>query len=105
MDIVNVELDVEEAVTVCVGATVSDDIVCGQATLAAGGHEDNDRFCWRMLDYREVRGLGHRDHQRGEVRNAEALEVDVHIQRAGTENEGLATTQENSRLVHTLGGS
>ena len=92
-----VELDVEEAVAVRVRAAVRDDVVCGQPALATRGDEDDDRLCWRVLDHSEICGLGHGDHQRGEVRNAEALEVDVHIQRAGTENETSATSRSNAK--------
>ena len=77
-------LDMKETGGVVVCAAVRDDVICSQATLAARWYEDNDRLVRGILEDCEVCRLRHSDHQRWEVGNLEALDVDVHVKRTRT---------------------
>ena len=72
-------LDVKESGSVVVRATVRDDVVRCQTTLAPGRDEHDDRLVGRILKDREVRRLGHCDHERWEVGDLEALYMNVHV--------------------------
>ena len=97
-------LDVEESLGVIVGATVRDEIVGSEATLTTRGNEDDSRLRRRVFDDSKVRGLGHRNHQGREVRNVETLQMDVHVQRAGTKNNDQLCPERSRQNVAYLGG-
>ena len=56
------------------------DIVDNQVALATGRDENNDRFSQRIFDDSEVGQFRYSNHKGREVRDSEALEMDIHIQ-------------------------
>jgi hypothetical protein len=74
-------LDVEEAVRRVVRAAVRHDVICGETALAARGDEDDHGLRRCVLHDGKVRRLGHRDHERREVRYGEALNMHVQFER------------------------
>lgn len=74
-------LYMQEATGLVVSTAVSDEVICSQAALATRGNEDDGRLIRRLLHDGQICRLGHSDHQRREVWDLEALQVNIHIQR------------------------
>lgn len=82
------ELNAEEAVFVIVSAAMQQEIVDGELALLARRNEDERRFCQCVFQDGEVGRLRHCDHERREVRDGEALEVNIHVEGSGATKEG-----------------
>ena len=62
------------------------DVVHSQTALPTRWNKNDDRLGRGVFADGEICGLGHGDHQGGEVGDLERLEVDVHIEWSGTVN-------------------
>jgi len=74
------QLRVEEPILIIISAAMDEKVFGSHAALLAPRDENNDWFCTRVLRYGKIRWFGHGNHERGEVGNAEALYMDVHVQ-------------------------
>ena len=70
-------LRVQEPVRCVIRRRVGQKIDSRQAGLFAAGHKNDDRLARRVLGYRVVGRLGHRDDTRRVVRHVEALDVEL----------------------------
>jgi hypothetical protein len=72
-------LDVEEPIRSIVGTTVRENVVCGELALPAGGHKDDRRRFGCVLHDSKVGWFGHGDHQGREMRDGEALKMNIEL--------------------------
>jgi len=73
-------LNVEELVLLAIGEAVDEDVSGRQSALLPVRHEDDDGLCRSVFVDGEVGWFGHREHERREVWDGEALHVDVHVE-------------------------
>jgi hypothetical protein len=88
-------LDVEQPIRSIVGTTVRDNAVRGELALPVGRYEDDGGQLGCILHDGKVGQFGHGDHWRREVRDYEALKMDVELQRpSATDSSALKHRSE-----------
>lgn len=60
-------------------------VVHRQSTLATGRNKHYDRLVGGVFADGKISRFGHGDHERGEMRDGEGLQVNVEVQRSGAE--------------------
>lgn len=78
-------LDVEESLPFLVGEAVGEDVVRSKLALLSRRDEGDDGLLASPVVDGEVGGFGHSEHERREVRDVVALDVDVHGERSSAE--------------------
>lgn len=77
-------LNMQEARCIVIGTTMSEDVVGRESALTTRRNEHDNRLVGRVFEDGKVGRFRHGYHERGEVGDLEALDVDVHVEWAST---------------------